>query len=284
MLVQHTFRRLWGRMSWRQALGGFLVLFLVLAPVIWMFMVSIIPERDLFLHKVIYIPPSVTLDNYVDIVKLLNFNRAFVNSVVVAILTTAWTLPLSIPAAYAFARLRFPGRTALIVSLLLIYMLPGILMLIPLLVILRSVGLLNTYAGLILAESTHTIPFAIWLLTNYIATLPRDLEDAARIDGCSRVGAMLRVTLPLAVPGIITAALFSFIASWNNFTFAFMFTSGDKVRTMPVVLRQLNRGEAGIKWGTQMAGSVMAALPVAVVYLFFQKYLVRGLAAGGIKG
>jgi len=284
MLIQRMFRGFRGQVSWWQTLSSVLVVFFVLGPFIWMAMISLTPEEQLFVHGVRYIPPTVTLNNYRQIFHLLNFNRAFTNSVIVATLTTAWALPISIPAAYAFARMSFPGRTVFIVSLLLVYMLPGIVLLIPLLVIFRTVGLLNTYAGLILAESTHAIPYAIWLLTNYIATLPRDLEDAARIDGCSRMGAMLRVTLPLAVPGVITAALVIFIASWNNFSFAFMFTSGDKVRTTPVLLRQFNQGEAGIEWGIQMAGSVMAALPVAAAYLFFQKFLIRGLAAGGVKG
>jgi multiple sugar transport system permease protein len=191
---------------------------------------------------------------------------------------------LSIGAAYAFARYRFHGRRLLIMSLLLIYMLPSILLLVPMMVIFRTLGILNTFPALILAESTHAVPFSVWLLTNYFASLPRELEEAAQVDGCDRVGAMVRIALPLAVPGIVAAALFVFIASWNNFLFAFMFTSGDSVRTLPVLLRMFVMGESGVYWGKIMAGAVLTTLPVAGAFLFFQRYLIRGLAAGAVKG
>lgn len=280
-------RRLAGRlrrMGWWRMLAGLALASFVLDPFMWIVMISFTRNEELFVHGVRYVPANITLENYTAMFRLLRVGRAFANSLVVAIANVAWALPLAIPAAYAFARCRFPGRTVLIVSLLLVYMLPSIVLLIPLFTIFRTLGLLNTYPGLVLVQSTKSMPFCIWLLTNYFATLPRDLEDAARIDGCSRVGAMLRVALPLAVPGLVTAALVIFIGSWNNFLFAFMFTSGDKVRTLPVLLRLFKGGESGVEWGTTMAGAVVASIPVATVFLFFQKYLVRGLSAGGIKG
>jgi ABC-type glycerol-3-phosphate transport system permease component len=197
---------------------------------------------------------------------------------------TTVAIVLSVFAAYAFARFNFRGRRLLIVSLLLIYMLPGILLLVPMMVIFRTLGILNTYPALILAESTHAVPFAVWLLTNYFASLPRELEEAAQVDGCDRIGAMLRIALPLAVPGLVAAALFVFIASWNNFLFAFMFTSGENVRTLPVLLRMFAMGESSVQWGKIMAGAVLTTLPVAAAFLFFQRYLIRGLAAGAVKG
>ena len=144
--------------------------------------------------------------------------------------------------------------------------------------------LFNTYLGLILAESTHALPFAIWMLTNYFASLPRELEEAAQVDGCTRVGALVRVVVPLAVPGIVAAALFVFIASWNELLFAFMFTSGEDVRTLPVLLRGFIPSETGVSWGIVTAGAVTATLPVAAAFLVFQRYLVRGLASGAVKG
>ena len=133
-------------------------------------------------------------------------------------------------------------------------------------------------------QSTHSIPFAVYLLTNFFVTVPRDLDEAALIDGCSRWGALLRVILPVAIPGVIAAALFVFIQSWNNFLFAFMFTSSESVRTLPVLLRGFVGGEAGVFWGQVMAAAVMTTLPVAIVFLIFQRYLIRGLAAGAVKG
>src|SRR5262249_57283280 len=138
------------------------------------------------------------------------------------------------------------------ISLLLIYMLPSILLLVPMMVIFRTLAILNTYPALVLAESTHAVPFAVWLLTNYFASLPRELEEAAQVDGCTRVGAMVRVALPLAVPGLVAAALFVFIASWNNFLFAFMYTSGEDVRTLPVLLRMFVAGAAGVASGAKL--------------------------------
>ncbi len=277
-----------GVLDWRKGpatgLAAFLIVFVALAPFYWIFNIAVTPEEQSFTQGIRYLPTAFTLDNFVGIFEAVSFGRAFVNSVVVAVSVTAFTIVLSLGAAYAFARFNFRGRRLLIVSLLLIYMLPGILLLVPMMVIFRTLGILNTYPALILAEATHAVPFGVWLLTNYFASLPRELEEAAQVDGCDRMGAMLRIALPLAVPGIVAAALFVFIASWNNFLFAFMFTSGESVRTLPVLLRMFVMGESGVYWGRVMAGAMLTTLPVAIAFLFFQRYLIRGLAAGAVKG
>ncbi len=267
-----------------QPIAGALIVFLALAPFAWIAIVAITPESALFTRQIEYWPSEVTIANFFRMFELSRFDLAFRNSILVACAVTALSIGVSISAAYAFARYRFPGRHALIISLLLIYMLPGIVLLVPMLVIFKTLGLVNTYTALILAQATHAVPFGVWLLTNYFAGLPKELEEAAQIDGCTRVGAMLRVALPLAVPGIIAAGLFVFIASWNDFLFAFMFTSGDEVRTLPVVLRRFIPGESGANWGPVMAGAIMTTLPVAGAFLFFQRYLIGGLSAGAVKG
>jgi len=274
---------MWHRAPWRTA-TAVLIVFFVLAPFYWMLNIALTPEQQTFTHGIQYLPIGMTLENFSGIFTAVAFGRAFLNSVVVAVSVTVLAIGLSVFAAYAFARFNFRGRRLLIVSLLLIYMLPGILLLVPMMVIFRTLGILNTYPALILAESTHAVPFAVWLLTNYFASLPRELEEAAQVDGCNRVGAMLRIALPLAAPGLVAAALFVFIASWNNFLFAFMFTSGENVRTLPVLLRMFAMGESSVQWGKIMAGAVLTTLPVAAVFLFFQRYLIRGLAAGAVKG
>ena len=270
--------------KWWKAIAAALVLFFTLAPFTWMAIISITPETGLFAQGVQYIPRNPTIANYFEIFKVINFGRAFANSVIVALSTTALAMSVSIAAGYAFARFSFPGRDILSVALLLIYMLPSIVLLIPMLTIFKTLGILNTYYALVLAESTHAIPFAVYLLTNFFITVPRDLDEAALIDGCTRFSALIRVILPIAIPGVIAAALFVFIASWNNFLFAFMFTASEDVRTLPVLLRGFIGGEAGIFWGQVMSAAVMTTLPVAITFLIFQRYLIQGLAAGAVKG
>jgi ABC-type glycerol-3-phosphate transport system permease component len=275
--------RAWRDSSWH-AIVAVLVTLAALGPFLWAAIVSVTPESYLYDRQIHYIPPEVTFANFVRVFEAWNFGKAFTNSVIVAVAVTLLSVSLSISAAYAFARMTFVGRRFLIVSLLLIYLLPSVVLLVPLMVIFRTLGMFNTYQALILAESTHALPFAIWLLTNYFASLPRELEEAAQVDGCTRVGALIRVVVPLAIPGIVAAALFVFIASWNEFLFAFMFTSGEDVRTLPVLLRGFIPSETGVSWGIVTAGAVTATLPVAAAFLVFQRFLVRGLASGAVKG
>jgi ABC-type glycerol-3-phosphate transport system permease component len=167
--------------------------------------------------------------------------------------------------------------------MLMAYMIPSVVLLVPLLVIFRSYGLINTWPGLILAETTITAPFALLLMINYFSTLPRELEEAAQIDGCSRLGALVRIVLPLSVPGLVAAGLLAFIMTWNHFLFAFLFTSTDDVKTLPVIMRLFALGEPAI-WGVSAAGAVLTTLPVALLFLLFQRMLISGLAAGALKG
>lgn len=262
-----------------------IILAYCLLPFAWMFIVSIAEERSYFTRAIEYIPSHPTLDNYRHVFEVMPFARYFGNSMLVAIATMLLTLAVSVTAAYAFARFRFPGRRVMILGMLLVYMLPGIVLLVPLLVIFKTLGMINTYQSLILAETTHAVPFAVWLLSGYFASLPRELEESALVDGCTPVQALIRIVLPLSLPGIVAAGLFVFIASWNNFIFAFMFTSGEEVRTLPVALRSFIQGEAHFfPWGTIMGSAVLTTLPVALLFLLFQRYLIRGLTAGSVKG
>ncbi len=261
-----------------------LILAYCLLPFVWMFIVSIAEGHSQFVRQLEYLPSHPTLDNYRDVFIVMPFARYFANSMLVAVATMLLTLAVSVTAAYAFVRFQFPGRKVMILGMLLVYMLPSIVLLVPLLVIFRTLGMINTYQSLILAETTHAVPFAVWLLTGYFAALPRELEESALVDGCTPFQALLRIVLPLSLPGIVAAGLFVFIASWNNFLFAFMFTSGEEVRTLPVVTRFFVQGEADFHWGIIMASAVLTTLPVAVLFLFFQRYLIRGLTAGSVKG
>ncbi len=268
--------------------GALILLTFSLGPFIWIFIASITPEADNLkpwssVRQSQYFPSQPTGQNYLDLFKNVPFERYFRNSVIVASGTTALALSVASLGAYAFARFRFPGRAPLLVGMLLVYLVPSVVLLVPLLVIFRTYGLINTYQGLILAEATHTAPFALLLMINYFSALPAELEEAALVDGCGRLGALFRIVLPLAVPGLVAAGLFVFIAAWNNFLFAFLFATGDEVKTLPVVMRLFALGEPAV-WGVSAAGAIVTTLPVAALFLGFQKLLINGLSAGAVKG
>ena len=266
------------------AVGSALLLLNALIPFYFVLSVSVTPEQGLFAREVRLIPDRLTLENYRTLLDTLKFGTFFRNSTIVAVSTTALTLALAVPASYAFARFRFKGRRPMITGMLLMYMIPPVVMIVPLLVIFRRLHLVDTFPGIILADATMTIPFATWLLLGYFASLPKELEDAALVDGCTPVGALARIVLPLAIPGIVAAGLFVFISSWNEFLFAFMLLSRNAVKTVPPLLRAFVRGESGVFWGTIMASATLTTLPVALLFLFFQRYLIRGLSAGAVKG
>lgn len=282
MTHHHPGRRRWARNAGILLASCFILAF-SLAPFLWIVITSITEEQNVFGRIVHYFPSSPTVANYGELFRVVNFGRSFRNSVFVAVTTTTLALATSLFAAYALARLRFPGRQVIVQGMLMVYLMPSIILVVPLLVIFKNLQLINTLPSLILAEATHTAPFATWLLMGYFSALPRELEESALVDGCTHVGALLRITLPLALPGIVAAGLFVFIAAWNNFLFAYMFTSGDAVRTLPVLMRSFALGEP-ILWGTSTAGAVLASLPVLFLGLFFQRYLIGGLAAGAVKG
>jgi ABC-type glycerol-3-phosphate transport system permease component len=270
--------------------GSGLILAFALAPFLWIFIASITPEVKadpgkpwMSVRTVEYFPREPTLQNYVDLFRNVAFVTYFRNSAVVATGTMLLTLAVASLGAYAFVRFRFPGRAPLLVAMLMAYMIPSVVLLVPLLVIFRSYGLINTYQGLILAEATNTAPFALLLLINYFAALPRELEEAAQVDGCGRLRTLVRIVLPLAVPGLVAAGLFAFIAAWNNFLFAFLFTTTDRVKTLPIMMRLFALGEPAV-WGVSAAGAILTTLPIVLLFLLFQHMLMSGLAAGAVKG
>ncbi|MCR4429878.1 MAG: carbohydrate ABC transporter permease [Tepidanaerobacteraceae bacterium] len=251
-------------------------------PYLWTFLTSIKPDNELYTSTVRYFPQHPTLKNYVDLFQKSNFIKNMMNSFFVASVTAAISLFVSVLAAYAFARFNFKGKIYFIVSFLLINMFPAVLLLTPLFVIMRKTGLLYTPYSLVVAYSTFTIPFSVWLLTGYIRDLPVSLEEAAMVDGCSRIQAFLRITLPLTAPGIVATGIYIFITAWNEFVFALMFTN-EATRTLPVAL-QTFIGQYDIQWGLLTAGGVITTIPVVVLFMMVQRKLVEGLTAGAVKG
>lgn len=268
--------------------GSLVILGYSLAPFVWMAIASITPEAR---HEagtwqsgraIEYLPREPTLQNYTSVFANMPFATYFRNSTIVATGTMCLALVVGSLGAYGFVRFRFTGRAPLLVSILMAYMIPSVVLLVPLLVLFRNYGLINTFPGLILAESTNTAPFVLLLMINYFSTLPRELEDAALVDGCNRLQTLVKIVLPLAIPGLVAAGLFAFIATWNNFLFAFLFTTSDATKTLPVIMRLFALGEPAI-WGVSAAGAVVTTLPVALLFLLFQRMLISGLAAGAVK-
>jgi ABC-type glycerol-3-phosphate transport system permease component len=219
---------------------------------------------------------------YVDMFFYLPFSTYTVNSLIVASATTVLTLLIGSLAAFAFARFEFTGKKAVLVLFLLSQMLPGAAVVIPLFQIVQDFGLYDTLLGLILLHTAFLLPFVIWLLYGFFSSIPRDVEDAALIDGCSRLSAMRRVILPLALPGLGATALFAFLGSWNEFFFALLLTTSDSARTVPVGIG-LFVGEFQDVWNQMSAAAVLFSLPPLVLFLLAQKTFVKGLAAGAIK-
>lgn len=279
MSVQRTnsFQRLWALHLPMAAI----VLF-ALGPYLWMALTSIKHESTLFAPERSFLPAEATLENYVRLFSKTTFLTNLGHSLIVALGTMALGLAVSITAAYAFSRFRFPGRRILMLQFLLINMFPIVLLIIPLFIIMRNVGLLDTHLGLVLAHSTFSIPFATWMMISYFDAIPRTLDEAAMVDGCSPVGAMLRVVLPLTMPGIIATGIYIFITSWNEYLYASVL-AGQKVRTLTVAVQTLV-GEYEIAWGLLTAAGVVGALPVTVLFMLIQRRLVAGMTQGAVKG
>jgi arabinogalactan oligomer/maltooligosaccharide transport system permease protein len=205
------------------------------------------------------------------------------NSLVISVATTIVGVVISCTAAYALSRFRFPGRKAGLTTFLVVQMFPATLLLIPLYVVLDRLGLLNSSLGLVLVYSTTAIPFCVWTLKGYFDTLPRELEEAARIDGASPWMIFRRIILPLARPGIAVTALFSFMTAWNEFIMAATFMTDESRYTLPVLIHQ-TVGEHAADYGVFAAGAVVTSVPVMIAFYVLQKYLVGGLTAGAVKG
>jgi multiple sugar transport system permease protein len=257
-----------------------IVLFAV-APYVWMALTSLKTDADIAASPVRYLPTALTLEHYRTLLARTSFAGNMANSLVIALGAVALGLAVSIPAAYAFSRFRFPGRKALMTQFLVINMFPIVLIIIPLFVLMRQMGLLDTFLGVILGHSTFAIPFSIWMLTSYMNAIPPELDEAARIDGASRLQTLRLVLLPVILPGVATTAIYIFVTSWNEYLFAMML-SGQNVRTVTVAL-QLFIGEFTVQWGLLTAGGTLIALPVTILYLLAQKRLVSGLTSGAVK-
>ena len=225
---------------------------------------------------------SSLFSSYIELFEKYDFGTFLLNSAIVSVATVILTLAFAIPGAYAVARLRFPGQALLSRSILLIYMVPAIVLVIPLYAVFSQLGLRNTLTGLLFVYPATTIPVALYMLQGYFRGLPSELEDAGLMDGLSRIGVITKITLPLALPALASVALYVFMIAWNEFLFAFMFLDSIEIFTLSRGVVSLNSSE--VPRQHLMAGAVIATVPVLVVFLWFERFLVSGLTAGSVKG
>jgi ABC-type glycerol-3-phosphate transport system permease component len=251
-------------------------------PFYWAIVASFTSEARLFQEPSL-LPAQLVTDHYHALFTERSFWRPILNSLVVAGTTTAFCVSVGALCAYALARLEFRGKTALLGFILAVGMFPQISVVSPLYLLLRELRLINTYPGLVLPYLTFAMPLTVWLLVGFFRQLPGELEEAAMVDGAGRLRAFWEVIVPLAVPGIATTAILTFVYSWNEFLFALSFTLGPERQTVPVAIA-LFRGQYQVPWGQILAAAVVATAPVTLLVLTFQRRIVQGLTAGAVKG
>ena len=272
-------RRLLG---WLPAAVVALLVLSALFPFYWAAVASLTPEARLF-ERPSLIPTEAVSDHYRALFDERDFWVPIRNSLLVAGTTTLLCVPVGAVCAYALARLQFRGKSAILAFILAVTMFPQISIVSPLYLLLRSLGLINTYPGLVLPYLTFAMPLTVWLLVGFFRQLPRSLEEAALMDGASRLRTLWEIVLPLAWPGLATTAIITFIYCWNEFLFALSFTLGPERQTVPVAIA-LFRGQYQVPWGQILAAAVLATAPVAILVLLFQRRIVSGLTAGAVKG
>ncbi len=257
---------------------------IVAFPLLWMLSTALKPNDETFAIPVRLLPVHPTLDQFRRLLTETPFLTYFCNSVVVAVSTTAVVIVVAVAGAYGLVRFRFPGRSLIAHLVLFTYMLPAVVLLLPLYLTISRLGLANSLLGLVIAYTTFALPFALWLLRSFIASVPIEQEQAAMIDGAGRLEAFVEVVLPQALPGIISTALFSFILSWNEYLYGLVFINVDDRKTLPPgVLTMLNQNQ-NVEWALLMAAAVLMTVPVLVCFAFLQKHLTRGFGVGGVKG
>ena len=277
--------------SWRmRRAGGSLLTYLAaialglfsVFPLLWMLLTSLKPEAEIITAEPVFWPSDLQWHRYVDVLDR-GFATYLRNSLVVTVATTALGVLVSVFAGYALAWFRLPFRRYLLIVVLATQMFPMVVLIIPFFIVMRDLGLLGSLWGLVIAYLSFTTPLAVWILRGFFMGVPAELEQAALVDGCTRFGALWRIILPLAGPGIAACAIFSWIAAWNEFLFALTFVKEDSLRTLPLAL-QAFVGRATTDHGSIMAASVLFTLPVVAFFLLVHKKLTTGMVAGAVKG
>jgi multiple sugar transport system permease protein len=265
--------------------NGLLVVMLLwtLVPFYWMIATSLKKDKEIYGFEATLIPRQPTLSNYTRLFTTTPFVKYLRNSTIIALGNTLASLLCACLGAYALARLRFPGRGLIARGLVVSYLVPPSLLFIPLFAVLATLSLIDTHQGLILTYLGFSVPFCTWLLMGYFRTVPLELEEAALVDGCSRFGTLVRIILPMSLPALAVVAFFSFTQSWNEFLYANVFVNSVEVRTITTGLT-LFIVEDVFFWGPMMGAAFLSSLPPVLLYLVFQRWVVKGLTLGGVKG
>jgi multiple sugar transport system permease protein len=254
-----------------------------IGPIVWTVLTSFKTEDEIVSRDFRFLPTSLTAENYVTLWERSGYPQLLLNSAIVTGITVLMSLTIGTVAAYSISRYRFRGRSGLMIFYLVIRMFPFTLLLIPLFIMLRNLSLFDTHFGLALTYTTFLLPLCVWMLKGFFDGIPPDLEEASRVDGSTRLGALIRIVLPLARQGIAATTVFIAIGSWNEYLWALLLTTADGARTWPVGL-QLMVGEFQMPWGVLSASGIISIIPIIIGFAIVQRALVSGLMAGGVKG
>jgi multiple sugar transport system permease protein len=252
-------------------------------PFYWMFATSLKYDKEIYGYEATLIPERPTIANYITILQDSPYLYFLRNSTVVAVCSTLLTIIIASLGAYAIARLNFPGRALLARLLVCTYLVPGSLLFIPLFALMSALHLLDSLSGLTIVYLGADVPFATWLLMGYFRSVPVELEEAALVDGCNRITALIRVVLPVAMPAIVVVTFFAFTRAWNEFLYAYVFTSTNQAKTITTGLVNFMSADV-FYWGPLMASTILSALPPVIMFLLLQRWVVKGLTLGAVKG
>ena len=260
------------------------VVLVIAFPLVWMLLTSLKPQSELFLIPPQLLPGEITFEHYRQLLVETPFLTYLKNSAWLAGGTTLVVVVLATLGAHSLVRFSYPGRERLAMLILFTYLLPSVVLIIPLYLLMVAAGLANTLVSLVIAYTTFALPYALWLLRSFMKAIPEDLESAALVDGASRMGAFVDIILPQALPGIVSTALFTAILAWNEYLYALVLVNSDEARPLTTGVINMLVTSFNIEWSLLMAASVMMSVPLIVVFAFLQRYLTRGFSAGAIKG
>jgi N,N'-diacetylchitobiose transport system permease protein len=280
-LAAHRRRQRVARLTYNGIALG--IMALVAFPIYWMFLTSFRDRLDIRRSVELH-PFGGTLDNYRTVFDQDFFGTAFMNSLKVTGLVVPLTVLFAFLAAVAVSRFRFRGRVAFLVAILLLMMVPSEAIIIPLVKVLDGWQLRNTILGLTVVYLAFVLPFTIWLMRGFVAGVPQELEEAAMVDGTSRMRAFITITLPLVAPGMVAVGIFAFMQTWNEFTLALVVMDRPEMETLPLWLQSFNDGQKGTDWGGVMAGSLLITLPIFLLFVFIHRRIATGMTAGAVKG
>ena len=259
-----------------------LIMFIFLAPFLWILIASFRPNMELVRNQTL-IPQNITLENYVSLFAKSAYWKWVINSFIVSLYTVILSLPLIVAGAYSVYRTQFRGRNVLSFFLLSVYIFPTALLVVPIFKIFNGLSLIDSHLGCALMNTAFAVPFGIWLLQAFLRSLPPELEEAAAVDGISKIRTLFQIIIPQAAPGIIAIAMFAFIVSWTEYLFAMTLLLSNDLHTLPIGLTGIVFGQYRVNWGFAAAGAVGSALPVFILFLIIGRWFIRGISAGAIK-